>query len=570
MSNLKIKWITGLVLALAALSSFAPGLATITGTTTKTISTLGNGVTTNYTIGFTFLANADLEVYLRDESVTPATETLLVYGSGAGKYTITGGDPGTTVVVGTAPTATQRVVIRRAEPKTQTVDYQDTAAFPADDHETQMDKMTMVIQQLSEEISRAPKFQKTSSTANIPMPEPSSLAILQWNNTATALENTAVDSVVSGAGGLLSANNLSDVSDPAASRTNLGLGTAAVANTTAFEAADPAIQAHLANTSNPHSVTAAQVGNATAQWNADKIKGVTVDDTNISNARVLAFNSGSGNLEYVDQTGGGSSPTTTKGDMIVHDASTDARLAVGSDGQVLVADSAQTLGVKWAPAPAGSPLTTKGDIYTFDTANARLAIGTDGQVLTADSAQILGVKWATPASGFSNPMTTLGDIMYEDATPIAVRLAGNTSTTKKYMSQTGNGTISAPPTWSQPAFSDLSGNPTVTQISPVTGSTGSATAITAAGGVSATAAVPFQTQFITGSGGAVTVTANPQVSAGTVVGQILYIIGTDDTNTVTIADGNGLSLNGDMTFFNHSALTLLWDGSVWTELSRRF
>ncbi len=52
------------------------------------------------------------------------------------------------------------------------------------------------------------------------------------------------------------------------------------------------------------------------------------------------------------------------------------------------------------------------------------------------------------SGGFSNPMTTLGDIIYEDSGPSAARLAGNTTTTKKYLSQTGNGTISAAPTWS--------------------------------------------------------------------------------------------------------------------------
>lgn len=66
----------------------------------------------------------------------------------------------------------------------------------------------------------------------------------------------------------------------------------------------PQIDTHIANTSNPHTVTATQVGKDTAQWNADKIQGVTVDDTDIANGKVLAYNSTSGNLEYESGAGG--------------------------------------------------------------------------------------------------------------------------------------------------------------------------------------------------------------------------------------------------------------------------
>jgi hypothetical protein len=54
--------------------------------------------------------------------------------------------------------------------------------------------------------------------------------------------------------------------------------------------------------------------------------------------------------------GGFADPTTSKGDLIVHGSST-TRLAVGSDTQVLTADSTQTLGVKWAAAPSAGALT---------------------------------------------------------------------------------------------------------------------------------------------------------------------------------------------------------------------
>jgi len=50
-------------------------------------------------------------------------------------------------------------------------------------------------------------------------------------------------------------------------------------------------------------------------------------------------------------------------------------------------------------AGAVSPLTTKGDVYTFSTSDARLAVGANNTVLTADSAEATGLKWATPSAG---------------------------------------------------------------------------------------------------------------------------------------------------------------------------
>lgn len=51
----------------------------------------------------------------------------------------------------------------------------------------------------------------------------------------------------------------------------------------------------------------------------------------------------------------------------------------------------------------GSPLTTKGDLYTYGTGNARLGVGTNGQVLYANSGATNGIDWEAPIS-----LTTTG------------------------------------------------------------------------------------------------------------------------------------------------------------------
>jgi len=57
-------------------------------------------------------------------------------------------------------------------------------------------------------------------------------------------------------------------------------------------------------------------------------------------------------------------------------------------------------GSAWATiGGSASPLTTKGDLYGFSTTGARVAVGTNGQVLTADSTAATGVAWATAAAG---------------------------------------------------------------------------------------------------------------------------------------------------------------------------
>jgi len=96
---------------------------------------------------------------------------------------------------------------------------------------------------------------------------------------------------------------------------------------------------------------------------------------------------------------------TTKGDSLVAtSAGVLARLAVGTNNHVRVADSAQATGQKWAlltpQSISGLSGIAKGGLATATGTNtfSALAVGTDGQVFIADSGEATGNKWGQVAT----------------------------------------------------------------------------------------------------------------------------------------------------------------------------
>jgi len=136
---------------------------TISSTTVKN-SYSGNNTLDTFNYTFKIFADSDLQVIIRDASATETVKTLTTH------YTVTGAGNanGGTIVftTGNIPTATETVVIRRAVPQTQAIDYIANDPFPAESHEEGLDRSMMSIQQLQEEVDRSIKLSRTNTMNN--------------------------------------------------------------------------------------------------------------------------------------------------------------------------------------------------------------------------------------------------------------------------------------------------------------------------------------------------------------------------------------------------------------------
>ena len=106
----------------------------------------GNGATTIFPIVFVYFINSQVVVSELDpvtNITTSATEGV--------EYTISG----TNVVYAVAPVSGKLITVARSTAKTQETSYIETGIFKAADHEKGMDRIVMMIQELSSAIALA-------------------------------------------------------------------------------------------------------------------------------------------------------------------------------------------------------------------------------------------------------------------------------------------------------------------------------------------------------------------------------------------------------------------------------
>jgi hypothetical protein len=193
---------------------------------------------------------------------------------------------------------------------------------------------------------------------------------------------------------------------------------------------------------------------------------------------------------------------------------------------------------------------------------------TSSSALTAGTLPIAaggtGATTASTAFNALSPVTTLGDLIYGSGTNTNARLAGNTTSTKNFLVQTGTGTVSAAPSWGTISAADV---PTLNQNT--TGSAGSvANALTAGTGLTASSTYNGSAAITFNATGT---TINSQTSGYT-------LVASDAGKTISITTGGVtvpnsiLSAGNIITIYNNSSssqtitqgtgVTLQWAGQA--------
>jgi len=130
-------------------------------TTSNKVSFSGNGSTTVFAYNFKILANSDLKVFIRSSTGVETLKTITTHYNVSGVGSASGGN--VTFTSGNTPTNSETVIIQRVVPLTQTHDYVENDPFPAESHEEGLDRLTMHVQQIQEEVNRSIKASVTNT-----------------------------------------------------------------------------------------------------------------------------------------------------------------------------------------------------------------------------------------------------------------------------------------------------------------------------------------------------------------------------------------------------------------------
>lgn len=150
---------------------------------------------TRYDVPFPFFSDGDIVIYFDQDSDNPVSSSEYSLTGKQSTVTAMGGEAYVEFNVAPESNGVTTITILRDIPVERDTDFTDSGSWTAKNINDELDRLTMMIQQIELSLDRSVTLDPTDPLDEVALPNAEAQQVLRWNDAGDALENVAVSQI---------------------------------------------------------------------------------------------------------------------------------------------------------------------------------------------------------------------------------------------------------------------------------------------------------------------------------------------------------------------------------------